>query len=162
MPITARILTDADQGNNRRLLSVHYSSAGFAETKSHRVPSTVDAQVYVDNIAIRLQESREVVSLDYAVNQVSRGQSPSSEYHTQAEILTEAIKRLFNLMLDTTVDPKKYETIKNLIPVIEKYSDSQVAGLIGWTVENIADARKRLLAVVSAAALLDHGHGEIK
>lgn len=80
---------------------------------------------------------------------------------TRAAFRRRMMARLLNRMRSADTDTDKYRIIANVAPYIARYTDAQVASAIGWTEQQVATARAKLVAYKQVIDNLDHGLPEV-
>lgn len=83
------------------------------------------------------------------------------KHHTRDQIVALLAKHLFNRMRNADTSEEKFNIIKNALPHLGKFTDAQIALLIGWTEQQVSTARSKLVAFKGAIDALDHRFGAL-
>jgi len=82
-------------------------------------------------------------------------------YHTRNQIRKLLAEALINRMREADTDTERYHVIRRALPLIGKYTDAQIAALVGLTEAQVSAIRARLIAYRDAVDALDHGLPEL-
>lgn len=169
MTTTAEVYSTSVQPDGRQYVVfefTHVESGSQWLSGTHRlasgvVPAVVGAGLTADAEAQQTQaELNRWAFLFLAGVDLDTLATPS--FSTLNQCRRYALRQLFNLMRSGVPDDGKGRVATNVLPYLGKYSNGQIASILGgWSAAQVGVARGKLQAMADALTALDHGQGEV-
>lgn len=168
MATTATIVEDIPQGLTHRNIKVRFTHDTTGESVvigPRRFPADEDLQAFIDGRAQMYDDRFVKKELQRIIDGATSGKTDVNTmpllYHTRLQARRAVLKVLFNSMRDANGDEQKLSVIRNIMPMLDPFTDAQIASIVGWSEAEVGTVRAKLVAFASPVDALDHGLGDI-